>query len=93
MPSLMHLPLGAGLSIITFGSIAMMVPAPGGIAYPIIVAPVLVLYGVSEGMGQGYGWINWGIQNISIILLGLTAFILLPILNSKKNEQTEHIRK
>lgn len=87
MPSLAHLPLGAGLSIITFGSIAMMVPAPGGIAYPIIVAPVMVLYGVNEGLGQAYGWINWSIQNIAIIIFGLAAFIALPIINSKKNEQ------
>jgi hypothetical protein len=79
------LPLTAGLSIITFGTFAMIVPAPGAIAYPVIVAPILTLYGLSAGVGQGYGWINWANQNIVVIILGLFVMIALPIYNSKKN--------
>lgn len=83
IPDTSNLPLLAGLSIITFGTFAMIVPAPGAIAYPIIVAPVLELYGLSAGVGQGYGWVGWASQNISIILFGLLAFISLPLINNK----------
>jgi len=83
IPDTAHLPLLAGLSIITFGTFAMIVPAPGAIAYPIIVAPILTLYGLSDGIGQGYGWVGWASQNISILLFGLIAFISLPIINNK----------
>lgn len=88
MPDISHLPLLAGLSIMTFGSFAMIVPAPGSIAYPIIVAPVLLLYGVSEGVGQAYGWVNWALQNVTVICFGLIALLFLPILNKIKNDKT-----
>lgn len=86
MPETAHLSSLVGLSIITFGSIAMMVPAPGSIAYPVIVAPVLVLYGLSEPIGQAYGWINWAIQNATIIFFGIIALVLLPLTNKYKDE-------
>ncbi len=86
MPETSHLSPLVGLSVITFGSIAMMVPAPGSIAYPVIVAPVLVLYGLSEPIGQAYGWINWAAQNATVISFGIAALILLPLSNRTKNE-------
>lgn len=92
IPATADISVWAGLSIITFGTFAMIVPAPGAIAYPIIVAPVLLLYGLSEGVGQGYGWINWANQNITVIILGLFAMIALPIVNSKnKNDKTGNL--
>lgn len=87
IPATAHLPLLAGLSIITFGTFAMIVPAPGAIAYPVIVAPILQLYGTSAGVGQGYGWINWANQNIVVILLGLIVMILLPLYNTRQNDK------
>lgn len=86
MPELEHLPILAGLSIMTFGSFAMIVPAPGAIAYPIIVAPVLLLYNVSEGLGQAYGWVNWALQNVTVIFFGILALLIIPILNKLKHE-------
>jgi uncharacterized protein (TIRG00374 family) len=85
IPATEHLPLIAGLTIITFGTFAMIVPAPGAIAYPIIVAPILQLYGTSAGVGQGYGWINWANQNLVVIFLGVAVMILLPIYKNRKH--------
>lgn len=85
IPSTEHLPVLAGLSIITFGTFAMVVPAPGSIAYPIIVAPILTLYGTSMGVGQGYGWINWANQNLTIIITSFILVLILPLLKSKKD--------
>lgn len=89
IPATAHLPMAASLSIITFGTFAMIIPAPGAIAYPLIVAPVLSLYGTSAGVGQGYGWINWANQNITVLILGLFAMIALPVYNSKNNKHDQ----
>lgn len=84
IPSLEGLSIIAGLAIITFGSIGMIV-TPGGIgAYPIIVAQVLLLYGVNEGVGTAYGWVAWSANTGVVIILGLLSLILLPIYNRNK---------
>lgn len=81
LPETENLPMLAGLSIIAFGSIGMIL-TPGGIgAYPIIVAKVLVLYGLATGIGNAYGWVSWGAQTLIIIILGLISLVLLPIYN------------
>jgi uncharacterized membrane protein YbhN (UPF0104 family) len=85
LPETENLPMLAGLSIISFGSIGMIL-TPGGIgAYPIIVAKVLVLYGLAEGLGLAYGSVSWAAQTLIIILLGLIALILLPLNNRNKH--------
>lgn len=87
LPETENLPILAGLSVITFGSIGMIV-TPGGIgAYPVIVAQVLMLYGLTEGVGLAYGWVSWAAQTIIVIILGLMALLLLPIYNRTKHAQ------
>lgn len=89
LPETEHLPVLAGLSVITFGSIGM-IATPGGIgAYPVIVAQVLLLYGLSEGIGLAYGWVSWAAQTVIVLILGLAALILLPLYNRNKDEKTE----
>lgn len=85
LPETEHLPVLAGLSIISFGSVGMIL-TPGGIgAYPIIVAKVLVLYGLAESLGLAYGSVSWAAQTVIVIFLGLIALILLPIYNRTKH--------
>jgi uncharacterized protein (TIRG00374 family) len=81
------LSFSASLAIIAFGSIGMIV-TPGGIgAYPLIVAGVLILFGINEGVGMAFGWICWCIQTVLILILGLASLILLPLTNGTKNQQ------
>ncbi|RQO32083.1 hypothetical protein DBR32_00265 [Taibaiella sp. KBW10] len=83
-----HLNFASALAIIAFGSIGMIV-TPGGIGtYPIIVSAVLLLFGISEGVGQAFGWICWSAQTVLVLVLGLASLILLPIINKKSNGQT-----
>jgi uncharacterized protein (TIRG00374 family) len=91
MPETQHISPLAGLSVITFGSIAMML-TPGGIgAFPVIISQVLLLYGISEGVGQAYGWINWALQTIIVIVLGLFSLTFIPIYNrNKQYEQKKY---
>lgn len=84
MPELENMPLIASLAVITFGSVGMIV-TPGGIgAYPIIVAQVLMLYGIHEGLGTAYGWVCWTANTAVVLILGILSLILLPIYNRKK---------
>ncbi|RYD99838.1 MAG: flippase-like domain-containing protein [Sphingobacteriales bacterium] len=79
--------MASALAIIAFGSIGMIV-TPGGIGtYPLIVAGVLLLFGINEGVGMAFGWICWGVQTVLVLILGLASLILLPIVNGKRNTQ------
>ena len=79
--------MSSALAIIAFGSIGMIV-TPGGIGtYPLIVAGVLLLFGLNEGVGMAFGWICWGVQTGLVLILGLASLILLPLLNGKRNTQ------
>jgi hypothetical protein len=89
LPETEHIVPLAGLAVISFGSIGM-IATPGGIgAYPVIVAQVLILYGISEGVGLAYGWVSWAVQTAIILILGLAALVLLPLYNRKQNEEIE----
>lgn len=85
-----ELSFGSALAIVAFGSIGMVV-TPGGIGtYPLIVAGVLLLFGIQEGVGMAYGWICWGIQTVLVLIFGIISLILLPIINGKQN--TKQVR-
>jgi len=89
IPGLEDLSLMAALSVIAFGSIAMII-TPGGIgAYPAIIASLLVLYGINQGLGLAYGWVSWSAQTIVVIIFGFASLILLPLVNktNKKDEK------
>ena len=56
----------------------------GGLgAYPLAVASILSLYGISEGIGTAFGYLIWVSQTLLTIFLGLLSYLLLPILNKK----------
>ena len=85
IPGSSRLGLDAGLAVLVFGSIGMMVVQGGIGIYPAIVAETLVLYGVASTQGYALGWLIWTSQNVTIVLAGIISLILLPILNNKKN--------
>lgn len=85
MPEMSGITLLASLAILTFGSVGM-IATPGGIgAYPVIIAEVLILYGISSGIGFAYGWVSWAGQTAIVVVLGLASLILLPLYNRNKN--------
>jgi len=82
-PETSSISMGAGLSCLAIGSIAIMV-TPGGIGlYPFTFRGVLGLYAVSPTMGFALGWIAWTSQTIMITSLGVLSLILLHY--TKKN--------
>jgi uncharacterized protein (TIRG00374 family) len=85
MPESSNIGLGAGFAVLVFGSVGFMVVQGGIGIYPAIVAETLVLYGVASAKGYALGWLIWTSQNLTIALVGIVSFILLPILNNRKN--------
>lgn len=81
--------LKESLSVLSTGSIALIIPTPGGIGfYPIFVQQTMVLYGVKENIGFAFGGIMWSVQFFQMLLSGFVALILLPYFNKKTSYET-----
>jgi uncharacterized protein (TIRG00374 family) len=83
----------AAFSALSFGSLGMIIPSPGGIgSFQSAVQQVMVLYGITPEKGLSLGMLIWFAQTGIIILFGTIAFLLLPILNKKKHEKDRYTR-
>ncbi|HMO32156.1 MAG TPA: lysylphosphatidylglycerol synthase transmembrane domain-containing protein [Lacibacter sp.] len=80
-----HLGARETLSILSFGSIGMIVTQGGLGAYQYAVQETLVLYDIPRVMGFIYGWILWIAQTGVILLGGLFSLVVLPVINQKKD--------
>ncbi len=76
----------AAFSALTFGSLGMIIPSPGGIgSFQYAIQQVMMLYGVSAEKGLSLGMLIWFAQTGIVILAGTICFLLLPVVNKKKN--------
>lgn len=75
----------AGLAVMVMGSFGIVATQGGIGAYQIIVAGVLVLYGVEYSLGYAFSWLVWGSQTLLVIIGGFMAMVALPLVN--KNRQ------
>ena len=66
-----------------FGTLAVGFTNGGLGAYPLAVASILNLYGISEATGTAFGYLIWVSQTLLTIFLGIISYILLPIFNKK----------
>lgn len=73
------------LTILLFGTLGIVF-TPGGLgAYHLIVAGILVYYGVQQVPAVAFPWLVWTSQFILITFTGLLSLALLPIINKNKN--------
>jgi uncharacterized protein (TIRG00374 family) len=80
--------LKAAFSALSFGSIGMIIPAPGGIgSFQYAVQQVLLVYDISPEKGWSLGMLIWIAQTGIIIIFGTISFLLLPVINKPKNEK------
>lgn len=79
------LSLEAGLAVLVFGSVGIMIVQGGIGIYPAIVAETLVLFSIASTTGYAMGWLIWSSQTIMILIAGLFSLLLLNTLNSKGN--------
>ncbi len=75
------LSFNAGLIVLMFGSIGMIVVQGGIGIYPAIVAETLLLFAIPAPIGYAYGWLVWIAQQAMIVVFGAASFALLPITN------------
>lgn len=79
--------LTEALSVLSTGSLAMIMPTPGGLGvYHIFVQKTLSLYGLNDGIGTAFGLLMWTVQFFQMLISGFVALALLPYFNKKKNE-------
>ena len=71
-------------TVLSAGSIGMVV-TPGGIgAYAYLIQKTMQLYGLNEGIALAFGWILWLAQTAVILVGGLISFVAIPYYNKKR---------
>ena len=71
-------------TVLSAGSIGMIV-TPGGIgAYAYMIQKTMQLYGLNEGIALAFGWILWLAQTSVILIGGLISFVAIPYYNKRK---------
>jgi len=71
-------------TVLSAGSIGMIV-TPGGIgAYPYLIEATMMLYGLQQSIAVAFGWLLWLAQTVVILIGGLLSFAALPWYNKRK---------
>lgn len=83
MEDLVQLGWVPSLTILTFGSFAMIATQGGIGAYQFAVQKTLLLYGVKEVSGLAFGWLLWSVQTVMLFITGPISLLLLFTLNKK----------
>jgi uncharacterized membrane protein YbhN (UPF0104 family) len=79
-----HYGLQEAFTILSAGSIGMII-TPGGIgAYALLLEKTMLIYGLQKGIGLAFGWLLWLVQTGVILLGGLFSFVAFPYFNKKK---------
>jgi hypothetical protein len=88
-----HLSIQTGMITFLMGGLAMLAPVQGGIGpWHFMVYETLFIYGIDKTDGKIFALIAHASTNMIYLVLGLAAFIILPIINSawkKKNGNLE----
>lgn len=87
-----HFGFKESLTVLSAGTIGMIVPTPGGIgAYAYFIESTMMVYGLPKSIATAFGWLLWLSQTAIILLAGCISVILLPVFNKKKKNDNELI--
>jgi len=79
-----HYGIKEAFTVLSAGSIGMIV-TPGGIgAYAYLIEATMQLYGLQQSIAVAFGWLLWLAQTVVILIGGLLSFIALPLHNKRK---------
>ncbi|OYU83623.1 MAG: TIGR00374 family protein [Flavobacterium sp. BFFFF2] len=84
LPETAHIPFHIALMGFIFGSLAVGFTNGGLGAYPVSIALIFSLYGISNPIGTAFGWLVWTSQTLFTLVLGLVSYFLLPLFNRNK---------
>lgn len=83
-----HLGMVEAFSVLSLGTLGMLV-SPGGIgAFPLAVQEVLLIYNVDN---VSFGWLIWGVSTLIVIVGGLLSLGLILYKNKKNNEAKQTV--
>ncbi len=79
-----HIELGTIIVAFVIGGLTMSFTNGGFGFFPVLIAKILFLYSIPLEAGNAFGWIIWTSQLLITILLGIFAFLVLPMVGQKK---------
>lgn len=86
-----HLGVSAGLTVLLFGTAAVIIPVPGGIGtFHFLVPIALTLYEINELSGKTYATLTHAIQTVVILVVGIFSaiYIFVKLNQQKKNDHS-----
>ena len=81
LPELDNISIGAILIAFIAASFSIAATNGGIFVYPLAVQAAFSLFGISETIGNAFGWIMWSSQTLMLIVLGVLSFAFLPVYN------------
>ncbi|MGZ8552587.1 MAG: lysylphosphatidylglycerol synthase transmembrane domain-containing protein [Chitinophagaceae bacterium] len=79
-----HYGIKEAFTVLSAGSIGMIV-TPGGIgAYAYLIEATMQLYGLQQSIAVAFGWLLWLAQTVVILVGGLFSFAALPLYNKRR---------
>ncbi len=80
-----QLGIAAGVTILLTGSLGMLIPVQGGLGtWHAMVITTLVLFNIDKETAGVFAIVAHGSQTLMIIVMGLLAFVILPLTNKQK---------
>lgn len=76
--------LGTVLVAFVIGSLIVAFTNGGFGFFPIIIAKIFFLYGIPLEAGNAFGWIVWTSQLVITLFLGISSFLVLPLIRKKQ---------
>lgn len=76
----------SSLTILTFGSFAMIATQGGIGAYQLAVQKTLALYEIKEVTGLAFGWLMWTVQTVFLLISGPISMLIMSV--KIKNKKT-----
>lgn len=89
MDGLQNVPLSGKLAGFVVGAISIAATNGGLGAYPYFISKILVVYGVSEGVGSAFGWAVWTSQTAMLLIAGLISVLLINLMNKNHDKQSQ----
>jgi len=76
--------IGTVLVAFVIGSLIIAFTNGGFGFFPVLIAKIFFLYGIPLEAGNAFGWIVWTSQLVITVLLGISAFLVLPLIRKKQ---------
>jgi glycosyltransferase 2 family protein len=79
--------IGPALSVLVFGSFAMILVQGGIGAYPLFIMMTLELYDISKAPGLAFGWLTWSAQFLLMLIIGFISLSFISIYNDRQQNK------